>query len=294
MGGDLLGLAGRATTTGWDRAAEMVILAEANARAWGVSDTARACVGSVENHPPAPEQQWHLDPDRRSLGRRSTHIEWHSPNEATIRAWLDMAPNAAIKLAPATVLDDEWQNFAELEWISRDRQCRQLVAWLGNLARIPNQRRATAVHGPNAYSFAGEKEATNDIADEIGGYVFDTDPAIRAAKLTGALATSIDCAALSLGESYLTADRAVDHPLITGFRVTEVLPLRFGDLVKHLKTCDIGALEIKTRGVATKPEMVRSKLKLSGTRPVTLLLTKLGKKETAILAERLDHTCRTP
>ena len=42
--------------------------------------------------------------------------------------------NAAIKLAPATKLPPDWIARCELEWISRDRECRQLVAWHGNLA----------------------------------------------------------------------------------------------------------------------------------------------------------------
>jgi hypothetical protein len=290
IGGDLVALASRMSTTAWDRSAEMVVLAAANARALGLSKSARVCLGNVEDHPPAPDQQWHLDPDRRSDGRRSTHIEWHSPNEATIRTWLSSAPNAAVKLAPASMLDTDWQSHAELEWISRDRQCRQLVAWFGDLTPSTGLRRATAIHGDEAYSFAGIDNTLAEICTNVGEFIYDTDPAIRAAKLTGALATSLDCKTLSPGESYLTADRWVVHPLVNGFQVTEKMPLRLNDLVKHLKTCDIGTLEIKTRGVATQPEQVRSKLKLTGTRTATLLLTKLGKREIAILAERRDSS----
>jgi hypothetical protein len=286
IGGDFVALADRAPTTAWDRSAQMVVFAEANARCWGRSQSAHVCLGNVEDHPPALDNQWHLDPDRRTAGRRSTHVEWHSPNEETIRSWLGAAPHGAIKLAPATVLDADWQARAELEWISRDRQCRQLVAWFGNLAEVAGSRRATAIHGDASCTFAGDNNVSAEIATEIGSFVFDTDPAIRAAKLTNTLAASLGCTILSPGESYLTADRAIEYPLVTAFRVSEVLPLRLGSLVKHLKASNIGALEIKTRGVATSPEQVRSRLKLAGTRSVSLLLTKLGKKEIAILAER--------
>jgi hypothetical protein len=287
IGGDLLALAGCAPTTGWDRSPEMVVFAEANLRAWGHGELVNVCQCNVEDHPPAPHQRWHLDPDRRAEGRRSTHVEWHSPNEATILSWLDAAPHGAIKLAPATVLDLDWHSLAELEWISRDRQCRQLVAWFGDLALAIGKRRATAVHGDESHSFVGDSSAAAEIAEEVGKFVYDTDPAVRAAKLTGALASGLDCPVLSSGESYLTADRWIDHPMIVGFHVTEVLPLRLGDLVKHLRTCDIGSLEIKTRDVTTHPEQVRGNLKLSGTQPATLLLTKLGKREIAVLAERV-------
>ena len=132
----------------------------------------------------------------------------------------------------------------------------------------------------------GDERTTAGVCDEVGEFVYDTDPAIRAARLTGALAESLHCSALAPGESYLTADQWIEHPLVTGFQVTEVMPLRLGDLVKHLKGCDIGTLEIKTRGVATNPDQVRSKLKLTGSTARTLLLTRQGKREIAILATR--------
>ena len=286
IGGDLVALANRAPATGWDRSPEIAIFAEANAHVLDCNELARVRVGNVEDHPPTRDQQWHLDPDRRNEGQRSTHVAWHSPNEATIRSWLETAPHGAIKLAPATEFNTDWHALAELEWISRDRQCRQLIAWFGKFAQSIGKRRATAIHGDEAHSFVGDTNISAEIATEIGDFIFDTDSAIRAARLTSALAVSLDCALLSPGESYLTAHRGVEHPLVTAFRVTEVLPLRVGDLVKHLKACNIGTLEIKTRGVATNPEQVRGKLRLSGTRAVTLLLTKLGKKEIAIVAQR--------
>lgn len=286
IGGDTIAFAAKGATLGWDRSPPIALLARANLHACGLGNQAQVCVGNVEDQPPAANQQWHLDPDRRTDGRRSTHVEWHSPDEQTIKDWLTSAPNGAIKLAPAAALDADWQSRAELEWISRDRQCRQLIAWFGEFAIAQGQRRATAVHGDRAHSFVGAENTLLDIAAEVGQFVFDTDPAVRAAKLTGALANSLECQQLAPGESYLTSDHECDHPLLTGFQVTEVLPLRLADLAKLLKARSIGSLEIKTRGVATNPEQVLGKLKLSGSRPVTLLLTKLGKREIAILAER--------
>ena len=40
-------------------------------------------------------------------------------------------------------LDADWQGRAELEWISHNRQCRQLVAWFGELAK----RQDSGAHG---------------------------------------------------------------------------------------------------------------------------------------------------
>ncbi|MDZ4659622.1 MAG: class I SAM-dependent methyltransferase [Bythopirellula sp.] len=286
IGGDLIALAERGSTNGWDRSPEMAVFAAANLRAWNLDSQGQIFVDSVEDHPPIADQQWHLDPHRRSDGRRSTHLEWHSPNEETIRTWLATAPNGAIKLAPASQLNATWQQQAELEWISRDRQCRQLVAWFGEFAHPPGKHRATMVTGNSRHSFTGDPNSLYELAETVGEYVFDTDPAIRAARLTGALAVALSCSTLAPGEAYLTSNEPTEHPLLSCFRVKEVLPLRIPALAKHLRSLSIGELEIKTRGVSLSPEELRKKLKLSGSASATILLTRQGKREIAILAER--------
>jgi hypothetical protein len=288
IGGDLLALARQASTTGWDRAPEMVLFAQANLRAWNLETKSRVLLGSVEDHPPETEHQWHLDPDRRTDGRRSTHVEWHSPNAQTIKTWLRTAPTGAIKLAPATELSDEWEAQAELEWISRGRECRQLVAWFGDMAKFHGLRRATKVVGESCESFLGNPSETAELAESIGAYIYDTDPAIRAAKLTGALAMSQKLSALSSGESYLTAESRIDHPLLSCFKVTDRIGLRMPDIKALLRSRKIGELEIKTRGVSTNPQQIRQAVKLSGNNSATLLLTRHGKREIAILAERVS------
>jgi hypothetical protein len=284
VGGDLLALAGRSPMVGWDRAPEITIFARANLRAWQREADVRT--GLVEEHPPQPDEQWHLDPDRRVDGRRSIQFQWHSPSEEIIQNWLQRSSSGAIKLAPAAELSAEWQESAELEWISRDRECRQQVAWLGALAQSPGKRCATLVTTETHASFVGEPDVPTELADAVGAYVYDTDTAIRAARLTGAIAESLQCHVLTPGESYLTADYRAVHALISCFLVLEVMALRTADLIKHINALQIGELEIKTRGVAVRPEELRKKVKLSGSKSLTLLLTRHGKKEIAILAER--------
>jgi hypothetical protein len=286
IGGDLVALAERAPTIGWDRAPEMAIFAEANLRAWNRAARARVKVGAVEDHAPGNDQQWHLDPDRRVEGRRSTHLQWHSPSEVTIASWLDTAPHGAIKLAPAAELSSDWQARAELEWISRNRQCRQLVAWFGDLTASHGLRRATVVSLTNRHSFLGDPNVTAELSEVVGEFVFDTDPAIRGAKLTGALALFLTCSVMAPGEAYLTSGQMSDHPLVTCFRVADVLPLRIPTVGKHLRSMGIGELEIKTRGVSASPEDLRKKLKLNGSKSATLLLARQGKREIAIIAHR--------
>src|SRR5262249_34061447 len=105
---------------------------------------------------------WHIDPDRRPTGLRTTKVSLGDPGPEVLARLLERVPNAAIKLAPAADLEAAGSSEAELEWISRARQCRQLVAWFGQLAEHAGRRRATMLR-------AGEAAEEVDIAATFVG-----------------------------------------------------------------------------------------------------------------------------
>jgi len=292
IGGDLLAFAERRPTTGWDRAPELAHLANANLEAAGLKGTSKVCIGEVELQTPQATEIWHIDPDRRAGGRRSTQVQWHSPGPELIDRWLTTSPNGLVKLAPAALLPEAWCKNAELEWITHDRQCRQQIAWFGELASASGLHRATVLQKKPtqalAASFVGSPQVSSPLTTQVCQYIYDTDPALRAARLTGAIAVDQGLWALQSGASYLTSDEVVEHPLLSCFQVFDQLPLRVATLRKHLRSLHIGQLEIKKRGVDTDPEQLRKQLKLSGDKSATLLLTKIGKSEIALLARRLQ------
>ncbi len=289
IGGDLLAFAQRGPATGWDRVPELAHLAKANLRAAQIDATSNVCLGEVESQTPNAGEIWHVDPDRRIEGRRSTQIQWHSPGPELLDRWLISSPSGLLKLAPAAVVPERWSQHAELEWITHDRQCRQQVVWFGELASASGQRRATVLLKNSealAASFVGAPNVPSPIINKVCRYVYDTDPALRAAHLTGAFAVDWGLLALKSGGSYLTSDRLVSHPLLSCFEVLDQFPLRMATLSKHLRSLKVGQLEIKKRGVDTDPEQLRKQLKLSGSESATLLLTKIGNSEIALLARR--------
>ena len=118
-------------------------------------------------------------------------------------------------------------------------------------------------------------------------YIFDIDPAVSAARLTGTLAAEHKLAALSPGPTYLTGPQPIDDAALACFEIDDILPLRVRSLADHLRARNIGQLEIKKRGVEIDPEKLRRDLKLRGTNAATLLITNLTQKPAAILAHRL-------
>jgi len=293
IGGDLLALAGRGPVVGWDNAPEMSLLAEANLRTAQGDKSSEVRTGDVSSQTPLSEDCWHVDPDRRVDSRRSTQLRRHSPGPDVIERWRATAPQGVVKLAPATEVPELWQREAELEWVSRDRQCRQQLAWFGQLAAAPGKHRATIIHKAinedaplTVASFAGDPALTAHPEPQVCDYIYDTDPAIRAAGLTGALAEELEMSAITTGASYLSTDRPIDHRLVSRFRVLELMPLREKTLANYLRSLGIGRLEIKKRGIQRDPEKLRRSLKLKGEATATILLTRQGDREIAILAER--------
>jgi len=296
IGGDLLALAEQTSVVGWDRSPEISCLALANLRAVDCAGSVEVQVGNVEDRTPRADEIWHLDPDRRAEGRRSTQVEWHSPGPEVVDRWLQVAPQGILKLAPAALVPERWQCKAELEWITRDRECRQLIVWFGQLATAAGQRRATVLKGSLdratpmvPHSFQGDPRIVAPLASSLQKYVYEVDPSVRAAGLSGAFAVDCALAALAPGSAYLTREQPVDHPLLACFEVIDHLPFRVAPLKNHLQSLGIGRLEIKKRGVKVDPEQLRKQLKLQGSGSATLLIGKLGLQEIAILARRREN-----
>jgi hypothetical protein len=293
LGGDLLSLAGRACTLGIDRDPAAMQFAEANCQTRaepGQAFSASVVCADVAQAPLVDVAAWHIDPDRRPGGRRTTHVDRYEPGLAVIERLLQQWPAAAIKLAPAAEAPPSWQAEGELEWISRGGECKQLVAWLGPLAAQPGWRRATilalAADRWTHRSVYGRPDAPVAVASRLGRYLAEPDPAVLAAHLVGALAEERALAAVAPGAVYLTGDEPLADAALSWFKITEVLPFDVRRLKKLLRARGIAHLEVKKRGVAIEPEQVRRQLRVPGDESATLFVTRLGAAVTAILAQR--------
>jgi SAM-dependent methyltransferase len=299
IGGDLLALARRGPVIGVDRDPVAVLLAEANAQA--VLDRVGTVAFRFETTPVdsampicSEISAWHIDPDRRPGGGRTTQVKLHEPGPDVLARLLEVCPHGAIKLAPAADLVEQWWADAELEWISRRRQCRQLVAWFGRLAEHPGRRRATVIRNTSDFSpdiaatFVGEPNVEIALAPKIGRYVFEPDPAVLAAKLEGDLARKYEVSAVTPSIAYFTGDRPIRDAAFDGFEVLEVLPYHVREIKAWLTARHIGRLEIKKRDVPLEPDKVRRELAGVGDQSATVLLAKIGGRVQAIVVRRLE------
>lgn len=288
IGGDALALAERGEVTGVDLNAGLLVLGQANAEIYGVAEQCKFTDADATSFPVENAGAWHADPDRRSAGRRTSQVEFGSPSLDELDELLTRNGNAAIKLAPGAVVPERWQSVAECEWISRQGECRQAVAWFGELAQKPGVRVATALTGTGELlgSISGSAAEELPLAGELGQWVFEPDPAVLAARLTGAAAHQHGLVALASDIPYLTGNEPITDGLLDAFEVVEVLPLHPKAIASWLRQQGAGHVEVKRRGVDVDPLPLQRQWSGSGDLPFVVFLTRLGDRRLAIAAHR--------
>jgi hypothetical protein len=288
IGGDLLGLAQGRAVLGIDRNPVAAILAAANLnRAQPPPHSGAVAVADVLAIDLGCAAAWHIDPDRRPHGRRTTHVALHSPGPDAIDRLRAACAAGAIKLAPAAEAPQHWAAEAELEWISRGRECRQLVVWFDRLARYAARRTASVITPDSRRTVIERPDARLAVSPRIQRFVFEPDPAVLAADLSASLAAEHDLCALASGVGYLTGDAVVVDAALSCFEVLEVLPLRVKLVADWLRKRGIGQLEIKKRGLALEPEQWRRQLRPTGSGQATMLIAPIDGKAVAIMARRV-------
>jgi hypothetical protein len=287
IGGDLLALAARGRCLAVDRDPVAILLAEANCRQFGRPDVRFETADVAEIFERLDTTAWHLDPDRRRAGTRTSRVEFSDPGLDVINSLANGTKGGAIKLAPAGQFPLDLAADVELEWIGSRRECRQQVAWVGELAGEAGRRTATVVDDAgSSRSFSGQPEDACR-RSQPARLVYDLDSTVVAARLGEALANKFDLAGIGPMPSYLTSDKLITSPLFDVFTVDEVLPMDLKRLKGVIRDRKIGSLEIKVRNARLTPEELRPKLRLRGDEAATLLIYR-GKREVrAILARRL-------
>lgn len=227
----------------------------------------------------------YVDPARRSNSRRLNDPADWSPSLDFAFGLAQRLP-VGVKLGPG-IDRDLIPDDCEAQWVSVGGDVVELSTWFGALAR-DGVGRSALVLGPDG---AAELPAAHDSEDAESGpveqYVLEPDGAVIRARLIGDLARSLGAHMLDPRIAYLTSDAAVSSPFASCFRVLEELPFDERTIKRALTARGIGTLEIKKRGVDLDPAVLRTRLSPKGTNSATLIVTRIGEKRVALLAERV-------
>jgi hypothetical protein len=228
----------------------------------------------------------YLDPARRDAKRKLRNPDDWMPS-------LDFAFDVAsqhptgIKLSPAADRSLIPEN-AEAQWVSHGGDVVELGLWFGAVARDGVRRSALVLTDHGSAEMTAPADAADEPVGHLGEYLYEPNGAVIRARLIGDLARRLNARMLDDSIAYLTADVAESSPFASCFRIVEELPLTVKTIARSLAAREIGVLEIKKRGVDIDPAEFRTSLRLRGHNSATLILTRIGGKRRALIAERVN------
>ncbi|WP_040780943.1 class I SAM-dependent methyltransferase [Nocardia pneumoniae] len=234
-------------------------------------------------HPSSSDTVVVADPARRAAGRR-THdpAKLQPPLPDLLTAY--QGRDLAVKCAPGLDFDRlDWSG--EIEVVSLDGAVREACLWSPGLTEPGVTRRATVLSSTGTAWTITDAEP-DDIGERAPGeWIIDPDGAVVRAGLVRHYAAKHGLWQLDPRIAYLTGDTVPEG--VRGFRILDRMDFREKALRAELHRRDCGPLEILTRGVDIDPDALRARMKLRGTRPHTLVITRIGRTATVFL-------CATP
>lgn len=235
------------------------------------------------------EAAW-LDPARRhterSRDRRSHNPADWSPSLDFAFGLGDDRP-IGVKLGPG-IPHEALPSDGEAQWVSVGGDVVEATVWRGGAEREGVGRSALLLprgEGP-AHELTASGPAPDAELGPLGEYLHEPDGAVIRAELIGLVAAELEGRMISPSIAWITNDSPATSPFVQSFRVLEELPLDAAKLKRELRSRGIGRVEIKKRGVDVDPAAFRQRLQPKGDGEATLILTRIGERRRAILAER--------
>lgn len=243
---------------------------------------------------------FHIDPVRRTEdgARRIYRLEDLRPGVEVLaqiveRCGANGKPNGvwggAMKLGPGVDMDEAAALGAgEIEVISENGRLTQAVAWFGSLARSAGgTRAATLLSDAGSTTLRGIHDATVPPVAPIAQFVLEIDDSVERAGLLNTVCTTIGASMVHPRLGLLTADRSIEHPMLTPFEVLEVLPWKAKRVKAALDALHAGIVEVKTRGGAVNPDQVQTDLRGKGYQLLTVFVLRFDRELRAIIARRV-------
>ena len=276
VGGDLLAMPDGSLGVDLDEA--RLLLAQANAEVLGRPvGLLRADVTAL---PLPAAADVFVDPARRAGGRRVFDPRAYAPPLPLVLSWRDRVRSLGVKVAPG-VDHDALPDDVEVELVSLHGDVKEAVLWCG-ASRSGHRRTATLLP-------AGDVLVDDPVpAPEVrppGRWLLEPDGAVVRSHLVEQVCAQVGGWLVDETIAYVSADARVPTPYGKWFEVLEVMPFGLKPLRERLRTYDAGPLVVKKRGTAVEPDVLRTQLKLTGSREVTIVLTRAAGKQIAMVVE---------
>jgi SAM-dependent methyltransferase len=217
------------------------------------------------------------DPARRRGNTRVFDPAAFSPPWEFVSVLGSQVEHAVLKLAPG-IDHGLVPDGVEAEWVSVGGDLVEAAFWYGPLATVP--RRSTLLPSGTTLTGPGTREAP---VGPPRRYLAEPDPAVIRAHLVAEYASTVDGTLADPTIAYVYADVPVPSPLGRWYEVLDRMPFSVKRLRAALRERDAGALTVKKRGSAIEPDELRRQLRLSGSVPTTVMLTRTAGAPTALI-----------
>ncbi len=255
IGGDTLSLARYAPVEAWEINPQRAWMARRNVRRNGLFPVIVHQRDILEaDIPVLPHCAYHLDPARRSGGRRLNVNSSMVPDPWRVIQRLNFCTGGMVKLSPA--IDFSTLPPGHLEIISHERSVVQAVLWTRAAGESLgcNLRTATGItRDGNIWSFSGSPGFPTTL-HEPAECVYELDGALTRSGLAATFIIQTGLMPLTVDGGYATGIAPSPHAALAEFRVLTVIPYSPQRIVRWLKSQPPGAMtsapvvEVKTRG----------------------------------------------
>jgi hypothetical protein len=270
LGFDLRALARVCAAVGVDRDETHAVCAAHNA-------SAPVAVADVRDLRIEGAAAAYVDPARRVGDRRG--------GSDPPLAWCTSLPvrRVAVKAAPGLDLAEVPPGW-EVEFVAERRVLKEASLWSPGWATA--SRRATVLPGGASLARHGEEPPVDVRAP--GAFVLDPSPAVTRAGLVAELAALLGAWQIDRRIAFLSADAPLRSPFGRGLAVEASLQFSIAALAAELRRLDIGAVDLRRRGLAGDVEDIRRRLRLRGSRRATVLLTRVADRPWTIVCTDVD------
>jgi SAM-dependent methyltransferase len=267
IGGDLTALAAGRRVLAADRDPLHLRMARANAGAYGVAAGVTAVAADVRDLTLRGVDAVFIDPARRA-GQRRLRAGDSEPPLAWCLGLADTVARTGIKAAPGLPRDAVPPGW-ELEFIAVGRDLKEAVAWSPALATAAT--RATVL--PGGHTLTPGRGGPVPVRPP-GGFLLDPSPAVTRAGVVEDLARLLGAWKIDERIAFLSAGTAVRTPFARTLQVIDSAPWNQRNLPARLRALDVGAVDIRRRGLAGDVTELHRRLRLSGSRRATLVMTR--------------------
>jgi hypothetical protein len=317
IGGDLIALTAASDVLAVDRDETHVRLARYNAGVYGRAERVTAVAADVRDVPLAGTDAVFIDPARRSgpgaaspataprgtTGSASAERRFRAGTSEPPLDWCvaltGQVAAVCIKAAPgipAELIPPDW----EAEFIADARDLKEAVLWSPALAAAPPatapdgavaRRRATVLAAApggqslRSYTLVACPGAPVPLR-EPGEYLLDPNPAVTRAGLVAELGRAVGARKIDERIAFLAVDAPVTTPFARTLRVLDSGPWREKELPARLRALDVGAVDVRRRGLAGDVDVLRRRLARAlsgGTRRATLVMTRVDDRPWALI-----------